>query len=171
VALQCRRDEQGHRRAKTPTLEKQTGITTLLISQVMKRGEIAGPQLLGHRLDLVIMMQPALILKCMLVAKNRQGSVSPQPIPITEGRVEMKPTSRACLSCADGLGRQPSGRQAHVKPASARINIVLKQFVDRLMCQRERLPPVEPFPGDHSFEPSHGLRVWTGVQESDLGER
>lgn len=64
------------------TMAKQNGITTILISHVVKRGEIAGPQLLGHGLDVLVMMRPALTLKYMTIAKNRHGSTSSRPIPL-----------------------------------------------------------------------------------------
>ena len=47
-----------------------------------KRGDIAGPQLLGHGLDLLIMMRPAMQLKFLTVTKNRNGSVSSRAVPL-----------------------------------------------------------------------------------------
>jgi DNA repair protein RadA/Sms len=64
------------------TLAKRNGITSMLISHVIKSGDIAGPQFLGHGLDLLIMMRSAMHLKFMSVTKNRHGSVSTRPLPL-----------------------------------------------------------------------------------------
>jgi DNA repair protein RadA/Sms len=62
---------------------KDAGISTLLLSHVTKRNEIAGPRTLEHDVDVVMVIRKALGLRQFYVVKNRYGCSSLSPLPLT----------------------------------------------------------------------------------------
>lgn len=95
------------------TLAKQNGITTVLISHTVKRGDIAGPNLLGHGLDALIMMRPAMRLKFLNVTKNRNGPVSTRPTALTIAPLALQlvpaPHAKPSPAAAKSFGGVGSG--------------------------------------------------------------
>jgi predicted ATP-dependent serine protease len=84
---------QGHGlpAAKTTTYDKiiefarlaeQNGITTILLSRVTKRGDIAGPRALEHGVDAALHLRRAMQFALLSVRKNRYGPPLLRPLPL-----------------------------------------------------------------------------------------
>lgn len=59
------------------------GLTTLLISHVTKRNEIAGPRALEHNVDCVLVLKRTMSHRMLFVPKNRHGpTVLRDPLPL-----------------------------------------------------------------------------------------
>jgi DNA repair protein RadA/Sms len=60
----------------------ENGITVLLVSHVTKRGDVAGPKMLEHGVDVTMVMRRAMNYTLLAVRKNRFGPPLLKPIPL-----------------------------------------------------------------------------------------
>lgn len=101
------------------------GITTLLISHVTKRGDIAGPRDLEHNVDCVLVLRRTLSYRLLFVPKNRFGPmVLRDPLPLALDTVTLamsvSPHARSMTSVARtwlGAGVGPAEVQAAISLA------------------------------------------------------
>jgi DNA repair protein RadA/Sms len=63
-------------------LTKSAGITTILVSHVTKRGQIAGPRALEHNVDAVWLLRKTMSYRMLFVPKNRFGPASLKPLAL-----------------------------------------------------------------------------------------
>lgn len=72
---------------------KARGLMSVLIAHVSKRGDIAGPRALVHKVDVVLMLRKAGARRQLYLVKNRYGPevIDPFPLCITKGRLEPSP--------------------------------------------------------------------------------
>jgi len=61
----------------------ESGIVTILVSHITKRGEIAGPKALEHGVDVTVVLRRAMLYTLLAVRKNRFGPPLLRPIPLT----------------------------------------------------------------------------------------
>jgi DNA repair protein RadA/Sms len=61
-------------------LLKANGITTINVSHVTKRGQIAGPRALEHNCDCVLLLRKTLAYRMLFVPKNRFGPCALKPL-------------------------------------------------------------------------------------------
>lgn len=63
-------------------LTKSAGITTILVSHVTKKGQIAGPRALEHNCDAVWFLRKTMSYRMLFVPKNRFGPASLKPLAL-----------------------------------------------------------------------------------------
>jgi DNA repair protein RadA/Sms len=63
-------------------LTKSAGITTVLVSHVTKRGQIAGPRALEHNCDAVWLLRKTMGYRLLFVPKNRFGPATLKPLAL-----------------------------------------------------------------------------------------
>ena len=63
-------------------LTKSANITTVLVSHVTKRGQIAGPRALEHNCDAVWLLRKTMAYRMLFVPKNRFGPCALKPLPL-----------------------------------------------------------------------------------------
>ena len=89
---------------------KSAGITVVLVANVTKRGDIAGPKDLEHNVDCVLVMRKAMAFRPLFVPKNRFGPAVLKPVPLqmdkTSTALSLAPHSDAVSTVARSyLGR------------------------------------------------------------------
>jgi DNA repair protein RadA/Sms len=63
-------------------LTKSAGISTVLVSHVTKRGQIAGPRALEHNCDAVWLLRKTMAYRMLFVPKNRFGPCALKPLAL-----------------------------------------------------------------------------------------
>ena len=78
-------------------LAKSANLTTLLISHVTKRGEIAGPRALEHNCDAVWLLRKNMNYRMLFVPKNRFGpcALKPLALELDPVNVTLRPSPHA----------------------------------------------------------------------------
>ncbi len=91
---------------------KASGLVTLLIGHVTKKGQIAGPKDLEHNVDCVLYIRRAFRLRPFFVPKNRFGPSIVDPIVLimnSKGQLEKSPLTAAKSSAVHGYGGMGEG--------------------------------------------------------------
>lgn len=101
-------------------LAKNSGLCTLLIGHITKRGQIAGPKDLEHNIDAMIYLRRAFRLRPLFVPKNRFGPAVFDPLVLTmddSGKLSKAPHTTAQSSVVygwSGVGENLTEAQAVV---------------------------------------------------------
>jgi DNA repair protein RadA/Sms len=101
-------------------LAKNSGLCTLLIGHITKRGQIAGPKDLEHNIDAMIYFRRAFRLRPLFVPKNRFGPAVFDPLVLTmddSGKLSKAPHITAQSSVVfgwSGVGENLTEAQAVV---------------------------------------------------------
>ncbi|MCE9554591.1 MAG: DNA repair protein RadA [Planctomycetes bacterium] len=89
------------------------GISTILISHVTKRGELAGPKMLEHGVDVTLVLRRAMLYSLLGVRKNRFGPPLLRPLPLmidpVTTRMAVAPHAQARPGAAMTYGGPMSG--------------------------------------------------------------
>ena len=101
---------------------KSARITTLLITHVTKKGEIAGPEALQHNVDCILYMRKALVYRPLFVPKNRFGPAILHAVPLEMDRnttaLRLSPHSQSISSVAKTFfGRNTRNAEAQAAVA------------------------------------------------------
>ena len=80
------------------------GIATCLISHVTKRGAVAGPRSLQHKVDVAVVLRKALGVRQMFIAKNRFGPEIVDPILLDVTAAGLAPSRHATESISAAYG-------------------------------------------------------------------
>ncbi|MBI2815964.1 MAG: AAA family ATPase [Acidobacteria bacterium] len=114
--------KQYHFLYKFLELARKTGLCTLLIGHVTKRGLVAGPKDLEHNIDVMIYLRRAFRLRLFFVPKNRFGRAIPDPVVLTmdeNGRLLKAPHTTAQSSVVWGW----SGDSENLTEAQAVVSM------------------------------------------------
>jgi DNA repair protein RadA/Sms len=84
-------------------------ITTCLVSHVTKRGAIAGPKSLEHKVDVAIVLRKALGLRQLFIAKNRFGPEVVEPILLDVSERGLTPSPHAQETTSAAIGYAGEG--------------------------------------------------------------
>jgi DNA repair protein RadA/Sms len=101
-------------------LAKNSGLCTLLIGHITKRGQVAGPKDLEHNIDAMIYLRRAFRLRPLFVPKNRFGPAVFDPLVLTmddSGKLSKAPHTTAQSSVVfgwSGVGENLTEAQAVV---------------------------------------------------------
>ncbi len=101
-------------------LAKNSGLCTLLIGHITKRGQVAGPKDLEHNIDAMIYLRRAFRLRPLFVPKNRFGPAVFDPLVLTMddlGKLSKAPHTTAQSSVVfgwSGVGETLTEAQAVV---------------------------------------------------------
>ncbi len=101
-------------------LAKNSGLCTLLIGHITKRGQIAGPKDLEHNIDAMLYLRRAFRLRPLFVPKNRFGPAVFDPLVLTmddSGKLSKAPHTTAQSSVVfgwSGVGENLTEAQAVV---------------------------------------------------------
>jgi DNA repair protein RadA/Sms len=101
-------------------LAKNSGLCTLLIGHITKRGQVAGPKDLEHNIDAMIYLRRAFRLRPLFVPKNRFGPAVFDPLVLTmdsNGKLSKAPHTTAKSSVVygwSGVGENLTEAQAVV---------------------------------------------------------
>ena len=101
-------------------LAKNSGLCTLLIGHITKRGQVAGPKDLEHNIDAMIYLRRAFRLRPLFVPKNRFGPAVFDPLVLTmddSGKLSKAPHTTAQSSVVygwSGIGENLTEAQAVV---------------------------------------------------------
>lgn len=141
-------------------LAKNTGLCSLLIGHITKRGQVAGPKDLEHNIDAMVYLRRAFRLRPLFVPKNRFGPAVFDPLVLTmdnDGRLSRAPHTTAQSSVVygwSGVGENLTEAQATVSlpryGSSAELNAPnlprarVKQLMTTLsqLTRRGRFKPV-----------------------------
>ncbi len=85
------------------------GITTCLISHVTKRGTIAGPKSLEHKVDVALVLRKALGTRQLFVPKNRYGAEVTEPLLLDVSERGLAPSRHAVEATSAALGYAGEG--------------------------------------------------------------
>jgi DNA repair protein RadA/Sms len=101
-------------------LAKNSGLCTLLIGHITKRGQVAGPKDLEHNIDAMIYLRRAFRLRPLFVPKNRYGPAVFDPLVLTmdsDGKLSKALHTTAQSSAVfgwSGVGENLTEAQAQV---------------------------------------------------------
>lgn len=85
------------------------GITTCLISHVTKRGAIAGPKSLEHKVDVALILRKAMGYRQLFVAKNRFGPEVVEPLLLQVSQTGLAPSPHAAEALSSAVGYAGDG--------------------------------------------------------------
>jgi len=136
-------------------LAKNTGLCSLLIGHITKRGQVAGPKDLEHNIDAMVYLRRAFRLRPLFVPKNRFGPAVFDPLVLTmdnDGRLSRAPHTTAQSSVVygwSGVGENLTEAQATVSlpryGSSAELNApnLPRARVKQLMTTLSQLSDVD----------------------------
>ncbi|MFA9478033.1 ATPase domain-containing protein [Phycisphaerales bacterium AB-hyl4] len=85
------------------------GITTVLVSHVTKRGDLAGPKTLEHGVDGTLLLRRAMLNTLLAVRKNRFGPPLLRPMPLVIDPLTMRLAPAPHAEARPGAARTFSG--------------------------------------------------------------
>ncbi len=110
----------------------EAGVTVVLISHVTKRGELAGPRLVEHGVDVTLVLRRALHYSLLSVRKNRFGPPALKPIPLRIDPITTRLAPAAHIQAAPGAARTYAGAAMAAHPCPTTNQPLQRQSNDNL---------------------------------------